>query len=80
MRAKCEHSDLAGNRASKFPLAPGAGIRWNAPEANGARFVFGIHGGQEMKGQHALIPAAIDEYTDDLTWELDDGSPERYPN
>jgi hypothetical protein len=27
-----------------------------------------------MEEKETLIPAAIDEYTDDLTWELDDGS------
>lgn len=28
-----------------------------------------------MEEKDTLIPTAIDEYTDDLTWELDDGSP-----
>lgn len=28
-----------------------------------------------MEEKEALIPTAIDEYTDDLTWQLDDGSP-----
>ncbi len=28
-----------------------------------------------MEEKETLIPTAIDEYTDDLTWQLDDGSP-----